>query len=27
MEIEHRLVYCIENDLIKIISCRYHYKN
>jgi toxin YoeB len=23
---EHRLVYTIENDTIKIVSCKYHYK-
>ena len=23
---EHRLVYTIENDTIKIISCKYHHK-
>ncbi|HOV13861.1 MAG TPA: Txe/YoeB family addiction module toxin [Spirochaetota bacterium] len=25
IDLEHRLVYKIENDTIKIFSCRYHY--
>jgi toxin YoeB len=23
---KHRLVYLVENDTIKIVSCKYHYK-
>jgi toxin YoeB len=23
---EHRLVYCIKEDMIHILSCRYHYR-
>jgi len=23
---EHRLIYCVDDDVIMIASCRYHYK-
>lgn len=25
IDLEHRLVYAVENDCLKIIACRYHY--
>lgn len=24
---EHRLVYCVQKDEIRIITCKYHYEN
>jgi len=26
IDLEHRIVYRVQNDQIQIISCRYHYK-
>ena len=25
IDLEHRLIYAVENDCLKIIACRYHY--
>lgn len=25
INLEHRLIYAIDNDVIQIVSCRYHY--